>query len=158
MDYKDMTILWHQTWSYWVMLHQSQLMLRCIVRWLGLWCIWKTWDQKFALLWTPWASSWQIREMFTWLLQSIFWGSTMWWWSRLDDDPDVMMIQTWWRSRSSDDPDVMMIQTWWWSRSSDDPDVMMIQTWWWSISSDDLDVMMIQQWWYRCNDDPVVMI
>ena len=51
------------------------LMPRCIVRWLGHWCTWRIRDQIFAFLWTHWASSWQIRDMFTWLLQSIFWGT-----------------------------------------------------------------------------------
>ena len=70
-----------------------------------------------------------------------------WWWSRLDDDPDLMMIQQWW-SRSSDDLDLIMIQ--WCSRSSDDPNSMMIQ--WWSRSSDDPDLMKMT-WRWRWLDD-----
>ena len=68
----------------------------------------------------------------------------MWWWSRLDDDLDQVMIQMRWWSRSSDDLDLMMIQ-WWWS-SSDDPDpAAMIQI---HSSDDDLDLVMMIQW--RC--------
>ena len=42
------------------MLHQKQLMIWCIVKWLGPWCTWRIRDKIFALLWTHWASSWLI--------------------------------------------------------------------------------------------------
>ena len=48
----------------------------------------------------------------------------MWWWSKLDDDPDQVMIQIWWWY-SDDDPAVMMIQIPWWR-------------WWWLEDEHDL--------------------
>ena len=44
--------LWHQTWSYWVLLHHIRLIPRCIVRSFVPWCTWQIQDQIFSLLWT----------------------------------------------------------------------------------------------------------
>ena len=56
--------LWHRTWSYWLLLHQSRLMPRCIIRWFVHWCTWRIQDPIFALLWTHW-------DIFTWWLQRV---------------------------------------------------------------------------------------
>ena len=60
--------LWHRTWSYWMLLHQSRLMPRCIIRRVVPWCTQRIHDQIFSLLWTHWY-------MFTCWLQSMQWGS-----------------------------------------------------------------------------------
>ena len=46
----------------------------------------------------------------------------MWWWSRLNDDLDQVMIQIWWWY-SDDDPTVMMIQIPWWRRIEEEDDL-----------------------------------
>ena len=84
-------------------------------------------------------------------------------WSRLSDDPDlVMMIHIEWRSRSSDDdPDRVIIQIQWCWSSRDDPDRVMIQIqWWWFRSrwrwlEDKDDLKMKMTWrWREFDDDP----
>ena len=71
----------------------------------------------------------------------------MWWWSRLDDDPDQVMIQMWWWSKLDDNPDQVMIQLWWWSRLDENPDRVMIQMWWWSSSYEPVFMMIQIPWW-----------
>ena len=70
-----------------------------------------------------------------------FWDST-WWWSRLDDDPDQVMIQIWWWC-SDDDPIVVMIQIQWWRILEEEDDLeeylKMKVTWRWRRLEDDED-------------------
>ena len=70
----------------------------------------------------------------------------MWWWSRLDDDLDVMMIQTWWWSRCVDDPVVVMMQIPWWRKTwsriwlEDKEDSKTNNTWRWRWWDDLVDI------------------
>ena len=82
----------------------------------------------------------------------------MWWWSRLDDDIDQVMIQIWWWY-SDDDLAVMMIHRWW-SRSSDDLDPVMKKTWRWRWIEDEeyLKMKNTLRWIWLEDEDELMMI